>query len=199
MAKKPTRREIVLLVLLAAVAIIVVVYDFGAAGLGTNDPNAALDAIQVGEAPTVNLARLSLDPAGYDPQGRDLFAYGSPPRVKAPPPPPPKPTKVARPPQQNNRVKRKAPVQRKKNTAPAAARAPQPQFEFLGYLGPKDARVFAFEEGEEIFIAGVGEVVKDDFKVLELQYKTVVLGYVDDKWKGQTAELEMKEARSRRR
>jgi hypothetical protein len=69
---------------------------------------------------------------------------------------------------------------------------PVPGFIFLGYIGPKQDKIAVFEEGQEIVLARVGEVVQNRFRVVEFKFQTVVLGYEEDRYKGKTTELRMR-------
>ena len=90
--RKPTTRESVYLVVLAAIVIGYFVLggsDVLTGGAGGSEA----EALFIGEVPVVDVARLAVAPDEYDISGRNLFQYGSPPRVdrpvvKAPPPPP---------------------------------------------------------------------------------------------------------------
>ena len=66
---------------------------------------------------------------------------------------------------------------------------------YLGYLGPKDDRIAVFEDGTELLVARRGEIVKQQFRVLEVKWETVVMGYVKPEFKGQTREIAMLRAR----
>ncbi len=66
--------------------------------------------------------------------------------------------------------------------------APPPiDLRYLGYLGPKDDRIAVFEDGKNLLVARKGEVVKDQFRVVEVKWETVVLGFVRAEFKGTDA------------
>ena len=194
--RKPTPRESVYLVVLSAVAIGYFVLGGGDVLTGGSGSKEA-EALFIGEAPIVDVARLNLPPDDYDIRGRNLFQYGSPPQVRRTPPPPPPPTPVPTP-----RPVRTPPPPR--TPAPATTprvvkrQPPRPQFDYLGYLGPKENRIAVFEdkkkqkEEDPMILARTGEVVHHDFIIVEFKYETVVLGYTDKEFEGQTTELQIK-------
>jgi hypothetical protein len=184
--RKLSTREYVLIVLLGVVAIVLFYYNRGG-GLGVGTGNAQIgDDMKLGEPPRVRLDRLARTLDSYDPEGRDLFAYYTPPPpkqevVRRPAPPP-----VERPPQQQ-RVARPTPPPRQTGPTPPAI-----NFTYLGYLGPKDNKIAVFEDGQDVMLARAGDVVKDQFRVVEFGYEAIVMGYVDERFKDQTSELRQK-------
>ena len=69
---------------------------------------------------------------------------------------------------------------------------PQPpaiSFKFLGFVGPPNGRIAAFEENDTTFVAKTGEIVKKDFRIDEIKYESVVISYVNPTFKGQVREL----------
>ncbi|MCZ2155700.1 MAG: hypothetical protein LC114_17680 [Bryobacterales bacterium] len=101
--------------------------------------------------------------------GRNLFQFGSAP----PPPRPPEPKIIPKP---LGTVAAGA----NGETAPAASVKPPPPAIPLRYFGyadprhPSETRAF-FMEGEEIRIAGVGELIKQRYRVLEIGPKSAVV------------------------
>jgi hypothetical protein len=132
----------------------------------------------------IRLAALNGEPILHDRGGRSLFTYGPKPRVNVPRPPPKQTTKpaVARP------VK---PPVRKSKAPPAvpAKRPPRIKFTYLGYLGPKEDRIAVFWENDEMILARIGEVVQDEFKVVQFKYEKVVMGYTEEEFQDMTTEL----------
>jgi hypothetical protein len=59
----------------------------------------------------------------------------------------------------------------------------------LGFVGPPTARIAAFEENNTTFVAKAGEVVKTEFRIDEIKYESVVISYVNPRFKGQVREL----------
>ena len=76
---------------------------------------------------------------------------------------------------------------------PAEPQAPKPSFRYLAYLGPKEAKIAVFEsdEAEPPKLARIGDVIEKEFKLVEFKYDSVVMGYTDERWKGQTVELQL--------
>lgn len=191
--RKPTPRETVMLVALGVIALVMAFrIDWQSVGLGGG--NAGLDEgdDKIGEAPIIRLSRLNQDPAGYDPKGRNLFEYGPPPRAKTTPrpmPPPPKQEKIER------KAQPTLPPRPTTPPPPPPVRAPQPQFKYIGFMGPKDNKIAVFDAGDETLLAQVGDIVQDQFLVREFKYRKVILGYTDRRFAEQSAELEMKKPR----
>ena len=179
-----SRREYTLLGLLA-LAGVVLFYFAPKAGIGGAAGHESFgDVAKLGEAPVVNLDRLAGRTDRYDPDGRNLFQYYTPPPpVVAPPPtPPPTPRPIATPP----------PVMVNRDPPDGRAYRPQPpaiNLTYLGFLGPKDNRIAVFEDGQEMLLAKKGEVVKQQFRVVDFGFETVVMGYVDERFRGETQEL----------
>ena len=57
-------------------------------------------------------------------------------------------------------------------------------------MGHKDNKIAVFEDGDAILIAQAGEVVEKDFVVVEFKYDSILMGYTDEQFTGQTTELE---------
>ena len=169
-------------------------YYFGsgsALGLGAPPRVPRAESAAWGEPPVVRMDLLASQKVDYDPEGRNLFQYyiprppvqpppprierPAPPVVQAPPPPPP-----PEPPR-----------------APPRPVAPVPSFQYVGVFGPKDGKIAAFDDGGRIVLARVGDVVQHDFKLIEFKYETVILGYVDERFAGQTAELKFSAPKAR--
>ena len=191
--RKLSTREYVLVVLLGVVAIFLFYYNRDARlGGGPSDSLAGED-LKFGDAPWVRLDRLAGQLEGYDPGGRDLFKYYTP--------PPPRPKVIPRPPPRPVQDKPKPrPVVRP--TKPRSDTGPKPPaigFVYLGYLGPKNSKIAVFEDGNRVMLARAGEVVKDQFRVVDFGFEVVVMGYVDERFKDQTSELPQKAGASRGR
>jgi hypothetical protein len=187
--RKLTTREIVLLLVVVGLGVIGWVYGrggpLGRGALTAVDPG----ELNYGEPPTVELARLSLEPESFEPGARNLFNYYTPP----PPPQPPRPT--PKPPvTQPGPPKVQAPVQR--NALPPRPveqpKPPRPNFRYIGFMGPKDAKIAVLEQGEEVILAQIGEIVDKQYKVLEFKYEMLVIGYTAERWADETYELPMK-------
>jgi hypothetical protein len=182
--RKLNPREYVLVVLLGVVAVFLFYYNRDARLGGGQSDSLAGEDLNFGDPPWVRLDLLAGQLEGYDPEGRDLFKYYTP--------PPPKrevvrqpPTPVKSPPRQPVRQ----PPTRKVDTGP---RPPAISFIYLGYLGPKNGKIAVFEDGEQVMLARSGEVVKDHFRVVEFGFEAIVMGYVDERFKDRTSELPQK-------
>jgi len=186
--RSPTQREYVFIVLLVAAALAYFWVRGGGMGLGGRLAQDD-DSDPLGIAPIVRLDRLDLPPDDYDPEGRNLFKYGPPPRARganvAPPPPP---QRVEQPPRREQQQRPQRP--RQTQTTTTAARPPTPDFSYIGFLGPNRSRIAVFE-GEEMILARVGDVVQQHFRLKEFKYEVVVLGYTDERFRDQTTELEI--------
>jgi hypothetical protein len=192
-AGKVSTREIVLVVILLAAGIWYVWYLTGR-GLdgGAKDAAAgALGAFEAGDAPRVRIDLLAGLAEPYDQNGRDLFKYSKRPptaaeleaerlRLEA--------ERRAR--EEALRKQREARNQRQQQSKPrpvtppkpAGPRPPRISFKYIGYLGPKDDRIAVFEQSGELMLARVGETVQDQFRVKDIDYETVVVGYTDPKF-----------------
>ena len=186
MARSLTRREIMLAGALVAVAVGVSYYTGGdaPAGTGSGTPQGKAAAADIGTAPVVLAARLTHPIDDYDAHGRNLFQYYVPPPPPAPPPPTPPPTPeptpfVAPPPE----------VMRPVVTEPMRPRPPPIAFTYVGSLGPKDSRIAVLEVGSDMVLARAGDIVQQQFRLVGFGYESLVIGYTDARFSGQTAEL----------
>lgn len=190
MARKLSSRERNLLIVLGIVALVVLWRVAGSdgarpAGSGTGEDG---EEFGLGEPPVVSMALLARLAEGYDPEGRDLFKYGK----KPPPPPDPKVLEAKRKADDARRQAAAAAAAKRKNTPPPAPRGPVPpkiNFTYVGYFGPKDDKIAVFEEKDEVLIARRGETLLDDFRVVEIQYESVVIGFTDPRFEKKTETL----------
>lgn len=140
------------------------------------------------DPPVVELTLLQAADESYDNDGRDLFKFSQPPAPPQPaviyhPPPPPQPQIVEVTP---------PPMEQLPPPPPPKPQPPPINFSYLGYLGPKDERMAVFDDGREMILARTGEPIQNKFKVVDFGYQTVLIGYVDPKFKDETTELKMK-------
>lgn len=187
MARSMTRREKTLLIVLAIAGFGFLYYDREQVGANVRNARDDADMTIVGQYPEVLMSMLEPVIADYDPNGRNLFNYYTP--------PPPK-RKVGN-------STRTQPIDTKpvvpvivpdrpvvkpvaKNQKPIA---PNMGFDYLGYLGPKDNKIAVFAEGEELLLARIGDVVQQQFRLVDFGYETVLMGYTDETFKDQTKEL----------
>jgi hypothetical protein len=197
MARNPSRREVRLLV---GLGVVVVVWFLMRGGPTFQRGEAAAEADQLAamaDAPTVRMDLLEPRDAEFDQAGRDLFKYGKKPLTAE---------ELARLAAQRRAQEERVEQQRKaaeERRAQAQRPPPQParrpagpslpriDLTYLGYLGPKDDRIAVFEDGDQVVLARTGEVVKDDFRVVEIQYESVVMGYTRPDLENKTQTLKM--------
>jgi len=184
MARKLTRREITLAMALVGVAIGVSYFSGENAPTGTRGAAAPGRgaAPVLGTPPIVALARLERPVDDYDSQGRNLFQYYTPPAPTPVPTPVPTPLPQTPPPTP-------APVVDRRPVEPPRPKPPPVSFTYVGHLGPKDSRIAVLEVASDMVLARVGDVVQQHFRVTGFGYETLVVGYVDERFLGQTTEL----------
>lgn len=185
MARALQAREIRWLVLLALVGIVLLYSRRGKELIfGPSEPAKEKRQQAATEPPIVHIDDLfARNERSYDPDGRDLFKYYTPPppqpRYTAPPPPP---QEAPPPPPPRSYTPPPPPVDRG---------PPPPPLQYIGSMGPKDARIAFFKSGAQLLYAKTGELVLDKYRVLEFKYEAVVLGYEEPPYKGKTTELPM--------
>jgi hypothetical protein len=206
MARKLSKREGTLLVVLGVAAALFLYFNSGGKSPFGSGGDEKVEKIEpFGSAPEVMLAMLNRSAEPYDPNGRDLFKYSERPltpeeraALEA--------QRRAQQQQQQQAQQRRVEAQQKaaearrqapKPAQPTGPRPPQPRFEYLGYLGPKDDLIAVFDRksGEDpLLLARAGEVVEEEYLLKSINYHTVVLGYTDERFRNQTKELPMKNA-----
>jgi hypothetical protein len=181
--RKLSTREYVLLGLLGSAAAFLL-YLRPDGGVGSAGRGGLGEDLDLGVPPVVNLDRLAGHVDAFDSDGRNLFQYYTP--------PPPRVQPVERPPAPPPRIDPTPPPVVQTVARPSVPLPPAPPpitLTYLGFLGPKDNRIAVFEDGPDLLLARAGEVVKHQFRVLDFGYETVVVGYVDERFRGQTQEL----------
>ncbi len=202
MARKLSSREAGLLLALGALAVAYFWYASRQDSSASASASASAAKGAAGGAeksPAVLMALLTKKVEGYDPEGRDLFKYAVRP-----------PTRAELEQQRLERERQQRLIDEEaKARAEAAARAaadaekhqaelvrnpppPQPpaiNFKYVGYLGPKTEKVAVFQDGDEILVARKGEIVRDQFKVVDIKLESVVMGYTRPEFKDMTREL----------
>jgi hypothetical protein len=206
MARTPSRREGLLLaglgVALAAWLWHSWVGDQPAAGATAAKRAEARKDLVMGAVPVVHMEQLDKAVVKYDSAGRDLFKYSTRPpswaqvkQMRAAAAAAAKAQKEAEEKARllaEQRAKEEAERQAYLAAHPQPPPPPQPpviQFKFLGFVGPPNNRIAAFEENDVTFVAKTGEIVKTQFKIDEIKYESVVISYVNPTFKGQTREL----------
>ena len=158
--------------------------------------------VAIARAPLVHMELLDQAVVKYEQGGRDLFKYSVRPpswaQVKQMRAAAAAAEKAQREADSRARLealqRQKAEAERQEYLAahPPPPQPPQPptiSFRFLGFVGPPTGRIAAFEENETTFVATTGEIVKKDFRIDEIKYESVVISYVDPRFKGQVREL----------
>ena len=206
MARRLSRREGLLI---AGLSVALIVWLWRAWGTDAPAVTAAAakraDAkkdLLIGTAPLVHMDLLDRAVVKYDQAGRDLFKYSVRPpsweQVKQMRAAAAAAAKAQKEAEERARI---AALQRQKEEAerqaylalhPVPPPPPQPpaiSFKFLGFVGPPTSRIAAFEENDTTFVAKTGEIVKKEFRIDEIKYESVVISYVNPRFKGQVREL----------
>ncbi|MBI4161564.1 MAG: hypothetical protein HY509_03860, partial [Acidobacteria bacterium] len=68
---------------------------------------------------------------------------------------------------------------------------PAPAFKFIGYLGPAEDKIAVLLEGEDFYLGRVGEVVQERFRIVDIGYEWVQVGYTDPVYRDQTRRILM--------
>jgi len=154
------------------------------------------------EPPRVKMDLLAREAELYDGKGRDLFKYA---------PRPPSPAELRRLRAEAEAARRAEEEARKRAEEEARRRAeeeakrqvemarnppppPKPQppaitFRYIGNFGPKEERIVAFDDGKGVFVARIGEVVREQFRVVDVKHNAVVMGYTRPEFRSQVKEL----------
>jgi len=81
---------------------------------------------------------------------------------------------------------------RQQDAQPARKSPPPPiNLKLVGWLGKPSSRIAVFLRGEEIVLAGKGEVIEGKFRVLSLGPESVTMGYTDPEHADATKVLAM--------
>ncbi len=133
-----------------------------------------------GEVPFVRLGLMALDAVDLNSRSRDLFEFYEPPKAPVKIVPDPIVLTHVDPPS-FDAGGRSRPV-----VVPAA---PEPEFVYLGLLGPREDKIGVFERGKDLVLARIGDAVDDGFELLEFRYEAVVLRRLGGKYRGDTTTL----------
>jgi hypothetical protein len=202
--RKLTPRESILL---GVVGLAGVVYLWYVSERALSSRSAELMNVEGGNlladtAPVVPMYLLAHSGDSYDRKGRDLFQYSKRPptaeeleaerrRREAQ-------QRAAQEAAEQRRAAAEAAAEEARNRppppppTPAEKQPPRIPFQYIGYLGPKDNRIAVFQEGEELLLARRGEPLQDLFRVVDIRYESVVMGFTDPEFKSRTRELPMK-------
>jgi hypothetical protein len=209
MARAPSRREILLVAGLGVLALAWIFLSGDKEVPQTVASRKAQEkALAFPEAPVVHMELLAKSIIPYDAKGRDVFKYSTRPPSVAAVREMKRQAEIARKQAEELRKAqeaeqlRLAEVQRQKeeyeklHPPPTPPPVPPPiTFSFLGYVGPASDRIAAFEENNQTFVAKTGDIVKNSFKIQEIRYESVVIAYVDPRFKGQSRELALSRGR----
>jgi hypothetical protein len=166
---------------------------------------------------SVMMSRLSVQPARYDPSQRNIFRFGNIP----PPPPTPEEKAQIEATRRAAEEARQAAIREEQRRqaeaqAEAEAKAAQPPIDpatglpvgfvpppppkptppaitlrYSGFLGSSRNRMAVLYSGEDIVLARVGDTVNKEFKILDIGYDWVKIGYVDPQFTDQWQKLRM--------
>lgn len=206
MARAVSKRE---KILLTGLAVAVVAYAWYSVKQDETQPfsetAAAAKAQDIGQAPVVRMDLLESHVESYDARGRDLFQYTERPKTAA------ELAAIAQAERERIRLERLAAqaaleqaerdrLERERQAQIAANAPPQPPprpvpppvtFQYIGYLGHKDDRIAVFLNGKDEILAKKGEVVLDQFRVVDIGYETAVIGFTNPQFRGETREVAM--------
>ncbi|MDX1644962.1 MAG: hypothetical protein R3244_11455 [Thermoanaerobaculia bacterium] len=165
-----SRRVVVLLLTLVALGIFYL-WSESSARVGAAGPEMATTTgarIAGARQRVMRVASAELDrPSAEFSLGRNLFAYGQPPRSDAP-------------------VEKKPPVKKKPEPQPEPATTtepPKPQpppvdVIYLGNFGRPGHRIAVFSDADAVYNAQVGDVVKEKFRLVHIGYESADLAFV---------------------
>jgi hypothetical protein len=164
----------VLAVLFLVLALVVAWRTFGTLQAGSvfggGTPTVDLQAALSTPVVDLDLARLQREAAEYR-AGRNPWRFEEAKPVA--PPPQPKPAPAPKPPVDPTPVVASTPAE------PPKPQPPPVDVELRGILGPSRLRIAVFDDGDVLYNASEGDVVKGKFRVQKIQIESVLLGYVD--------------------
>jgi hypothetical protein len=208
MARTPSRRELLLIASLGALALVWIFMAGGEDAPQTVAARKAQERVAFTKAPVVHMDLLEKSVAAYDAKGRDVFKYAQRPPSWAEVREMRRQQELAR--KAAEEAQRLAAIEAERKQKEDEARLaylrdhppPPPKpvppaitFAFLGYVGPAHDRIAAFEENNQTFVAKTGDIVKANFKIQEIRYESVIIAYVDPRFKGQSRELALSRGR----
>ncbi len=200
--RKLNQREITLVVLAGVIGIVAMFYFLrGEGGIGFTGPESRFTAEEARaeiksllRVPPIDLARLDETSDTFR-NDRNLFAYG---QAKRPPQGGPggggggnggqgpnlPGAGGSQPVEDPEDVEEKTPVD-KLEVLPDP---PEMNLQFVGFIGPPaEKTVFLTDEdAEENYIGGVGDAIAGQFRILEIGYEYVDIGYTDPLFEGQS-------------
>jgi len=177
----------------------------------------AISKLSSVKIPGVLLERLTDPKAPYDPTQRNIFRYGN---LPPPPPSPEEVARVAAAKraadearqaaireEMERQQKQQAEQELAKNQPPIDPATglpvgmpppppPKPMpppitLRYSGYLGSEQHKMAVLYSGDDMLLARAGDVVEKQFKVLDIGYDWVKIGYVDPQFADQYQKLRM--------
>lgn len=149
-------------------------------------------------APVIPIHLVERKAEPYDRGGRNLFQYSKRPPTAEELAARRRAEELARRQREEAEKARLAALEAQRLAAQAAPPPPQgpvmPQppgipLEYIGYFGPKEDKIAVFLNGEEQLLARAGDTLQDRFRVVEIRFETVVMGYTDPRFEDRTREL----------
>ncbi len=202
MGKK--KAKVIFLIILGIAFFIVVYYQLGQSeffGGASAIANTALGKLGKHgknpikyDVPALRLDILSLVSPNFDPSGRNLFKYDKPKPTPEEIEAMEKAREEARLRAMEEQKKREA-LQRKKaelakvKTQLASNQPPPPpdiNFRFVGYLGKPTDKIAVLEKGEDLYFGKEEEIITEHFKIVKIDFDSVIIGYSKPEWESQT-------------
>ncbi len=143
-------------------------------GSGAGEGGGDAGGLQV-EVVELGLESLEREAAHFSP-GRDPFRFGAAPPPPAPTPPPPDPEAAERARRAAGEAAER--LRESRSAAPARPQPPPVDVVYLGSFGPRGRQLAVFTDGNDIYNAFRGGVVKEKFRVVEIGYESADLGFV---------------------
>lgn len=200
--RKLNQRELVLVLLAAVIGIIAVIYFLrGEGGIGFTAPQsrftaeeARAEVVSQLRVPPIDLSRLE-EPMVDFVNNRNLFEYGRAKRPsrgedgRTPDLPGNRGRTPGLPGAGGAGAEDKEPEQKEPETEKVVLPdPPEMNIKFVGFIGPPENKTVFLtdEEAEEDYIGGVGEPIAGQFRILEIGYEYVEIGYTDPIFEGQS-------------
>ncbi|HXH28081.1 MAG TPA: hypothetical protein VNL37_03485, partial [Candidatus Polarisedimenticolia bacterium] len=74
---------------------------------------------------------------------------------------------------------------------PPRPQPPPVPYRFIGYVGPPEHKIAVLYDGTDFIFARRGEVVGEKFRILDIGYETIKVGFTDPQFKGETQTVPM--------
>jgi hypothetical protein len=159
----------------------------------------------------VDWAALTATRPSYDPNGRNIFQFGALPRP-TPVPLTPAEQEAIRKAQQaaqeaaaqqaaQQQVAQQAAQAAAQRAAEEQAKLPPPppprpvppsfNYKFIGYIGPPEHKIAVLHDGTDLVFVKKGEVITGSFRILDIGYESIKIGYTDPQFRGESQTLPM--------